>query len=166
MQTASYDSADHIIGLPYDAPGPAPYGARAGNQTADGTGAGTLPGQPLHRSRAGGIAEIRRGLLAGLPVSRREAREGIGRYFHFYNHQRLHQSLGYPSADGLTDGAERGKGGTQTPAPFPQTPIPAGGNDDQTQPGFADINLSPTKIGLDFGVHLPYFTEGCMHRGL
>jgi len=24
-----------------------------------------------------------------------EAREGIGRYLQFYNHQRLHQSLGY-----------------------------------------------------------------------
>jgi transposase InsO family protein len=24
-----------------------------------------------------------------------EARDGIGRHFHFYNHQRLHQSLGY-----------------------------------------------------------------------
>jgi putative transposase len=24
-----------------------------------------------------------------------KARDGIGRYFHFYNHQRLHQSLGY-----------------------------------------------------------------------
>jgi putative transposase len=24
-----------------------------------------------------------------------DARAGIGRYFHFYNHERLHQSLGY-----------------------------------------------------------------------
>ena len=28
-------------------------------------------------------------------VSVKEAREGIGRYFRFYNHERLHQSLDY-----------------------------------------------------------------------
>ena len=40
----------------------------------------------------------------------------------------------------------------QTPAPKP--PSPAGRNHDETQPGLADINLLPTKMGLDYGVHL------------
>jgi putative transposase len=30
-----------------------------------------------------------------------ETRDGIGRYFHFYNHQRLHQSLGYRAPAGI-----------------------------------------------------------------
>ena len=33
-----------------------------------------------------------------------EARDGIGRYFHFYNHQRLHQSLGYRTPAALYAG--------------------------------------------------------------
>lgn len=54
-----------------------------------------------------------------------EAREGIGRYLQFYNHQRLHQSLGYrtPAAvhagQALTaDGAEGGKGASNA-SPHP-----------------------------------------------
>jgi putative transposase len=36
-----------------------------------------------------------------------EARAGINRYFHFYNHQRLHQSLGYRTPASLYRSKER-----------------------------------------------------------
>ena len=33
-----------------------------------------------------------------------EARTGIGRYFRFYNHERLHQSLDYPTPAAILRG--------------------------------------------------------------
>ncbi len=46
-----------------------------------------------------------------------------------------------------------GEGGFKLQPPSPKPPSPAGGNDNDTQPDFTDINLLPTKNGLDFGVH-------------
>jgi len=48
-----------------------------------------------------------------------------------------------------------GEGGFTHQPPPPKPPSPTGGNNNETQPDFADINLLPTKNGLDFGVHLP-----------
>jgi hypothetical protein len=47
-----------------------------------------------------------------------------------------------------------GEGGFTHQPPSPKPPSPTGGNNNETQPDFADINLLPTKNGLDFGVHL------------
>jgi hypothetical protein len=51
-----------------------------------------------------------------------------------------------------------GEGGFTHQPPSPKPPSPTGGNNNATQPDFADINLLPTENGLDFGVHL-HLTE-------
>jgi hypothetical protein len=52
-----------------------------------------------------------------------------------------------------------GEGGFTHQPPSPKPPSPTGGNNNETQPDFADINLLPTKNGLDFGVHLRSLLE-------
>jgi putative transposase len=67
-----------------------------------------------------------------------DARAGIGRYFHFYNDERPHQSLGYRTPAALyrtrknaeAEGAGVGKEGLKHRPPSPTPPSPAGGNDD------------------------------------
>jgi len=44
-----------------------------------------------------------------------QARRGIGAYFEFYNHQRLHQALGYRAPQQLLEGVEH----TAEPAATP-----------------------------------------------
>jgi putative transposase len=68
-----------------------------------------------------------------------EARAAISRYFHFYNHARLHQSLGYRTPAALyrtnknaeAEGDGVGEEGLKHRPPSPTPPSPAGGNDDE-----------------------------------
>jgi putative transposase len=61
----------------------------------------------------------------------REARQSLARYFHFYNHERPHQALGYRTPAALyfgtpssaTIGYDSGKGGESTVCVFPTTSV-------------------------------------------
>ena len=78
--------------------------------------------------------------LRGRPPERRGGRAGPGG-------ERLRGP--YP-------GAREGSAGVS-----PHSHPPLKGEENQTQAGFADINLLPTKNGLDFGVHL----RGTLDKG-